>query len=68
MKNLLFEICNNDDTTKIHEAIEKGRSIRTSFPDVDALDSFSDILCQRAAFDRIKKTEYHNESISYAVK
>jgi CHAT domain-containing protein len=62
MKDLLFEIRNNDDTTKIDEAIKKGRSILTSSPNVENLDSFSDIL--REVFDRTNKIEYLNESIS----
>ena len=62
MKDLLFEIRKNDDTTKIDEAIEKGRSILASSPDVETLDSFSDIL--KEVFDRTNKIEYLNESIS----
>ena len=58
----------SDDTTKIHEAIEKGRSILTSKPASGphegwgTLDLFSDILYE--AFGRTKKIEYLNESIS----
>ena len=62
MKLLILGIRNNDDTTNIHEAIEQGRSILASSPDVDTLNFFSDALDE--AFDRTKKIEYLNESIS----
>ena len=62
MKSLLSWIRNIDDTTKIHEAIEKGRFIIGSSSGVDTLNLFRDIL--EEAFNRTKKIEYLNESIS----
>jgi hypothetical protein len=62
MEHLLFGIRNNDDTTEIDEAIEKGRSILPSHPDEFILESFGDILNE--AFKRTKKIEYLDESIS----
>ena len=64
MKNLLFGVRNSDDTTKIDEAIEKGRSILAS-PSLNyeyILDLFGRILFE--AFERTKKIEYLDESIS----
>jgi hypothetical protein len=58
-----FEIRNCDDTTKIDEAIEKARSILASSPiHSPILDLFGSILYE--AFNRTKKIEYLNESIS----
>jgi tetratricopeptide (TPR) repeat protein len=62
MESLLFGIRNIDDTTKIDEAVEKGRSILASDPDAAILDFFGEILYE--AFNRTKKLEYLNDSIS----
>ena len=63
MKNLLFGIRNTDDTTEIDEAIEKGRSILALSPTkIQIFSLFGQIL--EKAFDRTKKIEYLNESIS----
>jgi hypothetical protein len=64
MEDLLFVIRNNDDTTTIDEAIEKGRSILASSPDEFKfiLNLFGQILFE--AFGRTNKIEYLNESIS----
>ena len=59
---LLFGIRNIDDTTKIDEAVEKGRSILATSPDTASLFSFGNLLSE--AFARTKKIEYLNESIS----
>jgi hypothetical protein len=59
---LLSGIRNIDDTTKIDEAVEKARSIHLSDPDVTSRFSFGNLLSE--AFDRTKKIEYLNESIS----
>ena len=65
--SLLFGILNNDDTTKIDEAVEKGRNIFTSFSPRDPLkgpffEFFGEIL--EKAFWHTLKIEYLNESIS----
>jgi CHAT domain-containing protein/tetratricopeptide (TPR) repeat protein len=62
MQDLLFGIRNTDDTTEIDEAIEEARSILGSSPDRPFLIYFSDLLHE--AFNRAKKIEYLNESIS----
>ena len=63
MQDLLLGICHTDDTTEIDEAIEEARSIVTgSDLDVSILDLFGRILFE--AFERTKKIEYLNESIS----
>jgi hypothetical protein len=62
MEDLLFEIRNTDDTTEIDEAIEKGRSILASSPDEFIHRLFGSLLFK--AFDRTKKIQYLNESIS----
>jgi hypothetical protein len=62
MDSLYLEILNDGDTTKMDEAIKKGRSIATSSPEAPILDTFCDILNE--AFNRTKKIEYLNESIS----
>jgi CHAT domain-containing protein len=71
LRDLLFELPRyNEDTTKIHEAIEKGRSIVASVLDGDweilkdweILDLFSDLLLE--AFWSTMKIEYLNESIN----
>jgi CHAT domain-containing protein len=62
MKDLLFGICNTDDTAEIDVAIEKGRSILDSSPDNVILGLFGYLLFE--AFNRTKKIEYLNESIS----
>jgi CHAT domain-containing protein len=62
MKDLLFEIRDNDDTTKIDEAIKKGRSILPPDPDGQTHASFAYLL--NKAFNRTKKIEYLNEEIS----
>jgi hypothetical protein len=62
LRGLHYEICrNNDDATKIHEAIEKGRSILASDPDKDwyNLDLFGNILFE--AFNRTEKIEPQGE-------
>ena len=76
MERLLFGIRNTDDTTKINEAIEKGRSILASYFPTDPLstvsrnetrdkrclfDLFGQILFE--AFKQTGKIEYLNESI-----
>ena len=60
----LYLVINDGDTVKIDEAIKKGRSITTSASSSEppVLDRFCDILSE--AFDRTKKIEYLNESIS----
>jgi CHAT domain-containing protein len=65
MRDLLFEIRKNDDTTKIHEAIERGRSILASSPNATthALNFFSEILLD-AFFFHTENIKYLNESIS----
>ena len=60
--DLCDEIGRSGDTTKIHEVIERGRSMLASDPDEDSKLSFSDILYE--AFVRTKNIEYINESIS----
>ena len=62
MEDLLFEIRNTDDTTEIDEVVEKGRSILVSSSHASTLTSFGSLLFE--AFDRTKKIEYLNESIS----
>jgi hypothetical protein len=63
MKDLLFEIRNiATTTTKIDEAIAKGKSIPALDFDAHTLVSIGDIL--NKAFDRKKKIKYLNESIS----
>jgi hypothetical protein len=64
MKSLLFRMHNIDGTTEIDEAVGKARSILASDPDAAILPFklFSNILDE--AFDRTKKIEYINESIS----
>jgi hypothetical protein len=62
MKSLLHVIRNDGDTTKIDEAIKKGRSIATSSHEVDILNAFCEML--HDAFDRTNEIEYLNESIS----
>ena len=67
MVSLLVAIRNNDDTTKIDEAIERGRTILASYSPKDPFKGllfnlFGDIL--QEAFWRINKMEYLNESIS----
>ena len=67
MYPLLFAIRDNDDTTKIDEAIEKGRTILTSYSPTDPLkagffDVFGDML--QKAFRCTHKIEYLNELIS----
>ena len=59
MASLLTVFNDDDDTTKIDEAIKKGRSIAASF---DKLDTFGDMLYE--AFGHTMKIEYLNESIS----
>ena len=61
MESLLFGIRDCDDTTKIDEAIEKGRSVLSSSPDPPILDLFGNIQFQ--AFERTMKIKYLNESI-----
>ena len=61
MESLLFGIRDCDDTTKIDEAIEKGRSVLSSSPDSPILDLFGNIQFQ--AFERTMKIKYLNESI-----
>ena len=66
MESLLFWIRDNDDTTKIDEAIEKGRSILTSCSPTDPSKTglfffFGKIL--EEAFWQTDKIEYLNESI-----
>ena len=63
MDGLLFWIRNTDDTTEIDETIEKGRSIAlVPHPGGYLLGLFGTLL--HKAFDRTKKIEYLNESIS----
>ena len=64
MQDLLIGIRNTDDTTEIDEAIERGRSILASSPNKSNsnLDLFGNLLDE--AFERSKKIEYLNESIS----
>ena len=67
MKSLLFAIRNNDDTTKIDEAIEKDRTILISYPATDPCNAslfvaFSEMF--EEAFRRTHKIEYLNETIS----
>jgi CHAT domain-containing protein len=63
MQDLLFGIRNTDDTAEIDEAVEKGRSIAlASDPDNSILFLFGGFLFE--AFNRTKKIEYLNESIS----
>ena len=66
LKALLFGI-RNDDTAKIDEAIEKGRTILATYSPTDTsmgplCKSFGKILY--AAFEHTKKIEYLNEAIS----
>ena len=67
MQNLLFGIRNNDDTTEIDKAIEKGRlllassSLHSDHYEL-ILDIFGSVLF--AAFKRTNKIEYLDESIS----
>ena len=63
MEDLHLGILNTDDTTEIDEAIGQGRSILVSSPDDEAtFFSFGGLLY--GAFNRTKKIEYLNESIS----
>jgi hypothetical protein len=67
MNLLLSEILDNDDITKIDGVIEKGRTILASSIPSDPrapipFAIFADVLFQ--AFQRTKKIEYLNESIS----
>jgi CHAT domain-containing protein len=62
MVDLRFGIRITDDTTEIDEAIEKGRSILASSPDSFILSLFGSLLYE--AFNRTKKIEHLNESIS----
>ena len=62
LRDLFLAVQNNEDTTKIDEAVEEGRSILPSDPGAHPLVSFAGILDK--AFDRTKKIEYLNESIS----
>jgi CHAT domain-containing protein len=72
MEDLRFGIRDNDDTTKIDEAVEKSRSILASSSSVESklpsdpnesiLNLFGRILFE--AFKRTEKIEYLNESIS----
>jgi hypothetical protein len=62
MSGPFFRIRNTDDMTEIDEAIEKGRSILVSSPDALTLILFGNLLYE--AFDRTKKIEHLNESIS----
>ena len=62
MKDLLFGIRNTNDTMEIDEAIEKGRSILASSPGGSFLHLFDDLLHE--AFERTRKVEHLNESIS----
>ena len=62
MESLLFRIRNSDDTTKIDEAVEKGRSILPSEHDVVTLAMFATLFYE--AFDRTDKIKYLNETIN----
>ena len=62
MVSLALVIRNDDDTTKIDEAIKKGRSLAASSHEAHILHRFGEIL--HDAFDRTKNIEYLNESIS----
>ena len=67
VESLLLWIRNNEDTTKIDEAIQKGRTIVAAYSPTDPLKShilglYSD--CLDEAFERTMKIEYINESIS----
>jgi CHAT domain-containing protein len=62
MVNLRLQIRNTDDTAEIDVAIEKGRSILGSSPDIFILSLFGSLLHE--AFICTKKIEYLNESIS----
>jgi hypothetical protein len=64
MRDLLFGIHNTNDTTEIDKAVVKGRSIALASPPTDTpiLELFGRILFE--AFNRTKKIEYLNESIS----
>ena len=63
MKDLRFGIRNTYNTTEIDEAIEKGRSIlASSSTHLSIRGLFGQILFE--AFQRTKKIEYLNESIS----
>ena len=61
LASLSLVILNDGDTTKIDEAIKKGRSIVASSHMTHVHNKFGMIL--RDAFDRTKKIEYLNESI-----
>jgi hypothetical protein len=61
MKSLLLVIRDDVDTTKIDEAIEKGRSIAASSHEADILNIFSNTLYE--AFRRTRKIDFLNQSI-----
>jgi hypothetical protein len=61
MASISLVILNDGDTTKIDEAIKKGRSIAASSPMAYIHSKFGVML--RDAFDRTKKIEYLDESI-----
>jgi hypothetical protein len=63
MASLSLVILNDGDTTKIDEAIKKGRSIAASSPMAYIHNKFGVML--RDAFDRTKKIEYLDESIRW---
>ncbi|KAF8262636.1 CHAT domain-containing protein [Lactarius quietus] len=67
LETLLLWIHNNDDTTKIGEAIEKGRALLapyspTDLPQAALFYKFGRVLFE--AFWRTKKIDYLNETIS----
>jgi CHAT domain-containing protein/tetratricopeptide (TPR) repeat protein len=62
MESLSLVIRNDGDTTKIDEAIKKGRSIAASSQEAHIRNRLGQML--RDAFNRTKKIEYLNESIS----
>ena len=67
MESLLFEIRNNDDMTKVDEAIERGRTILASYPQTDLLQGYRFFLFGNMlfeAFERTKQMKHLNESIS----
>jgi hypothetical protein len=62
MDSLRFEIRNTCDTTKIDEAVGMGRRMLVSSTNPNIISLFGNILFE--AFNRTKKIEYLNESIS----
>jgi tetratricopeptide (TPR) repeat protein len=66
MKSLLVGIRDNDDTTKIDEAIENGRTMLAAHPPTDPFKPFLfELLGQilYEAFERTEMIKYLNESI-----